>query len=313
VVGLEIKREVVAGHLSSAQLVALPASAALGGMLLPAGIYALFNGGGPGATGWGIPMATDIAFALGVLALLGPRVPVSLAHFTRVSTMGELAASLAHELNQPLAGILSNAQAARRFLTAAPPDLDQIDAILADIVEDDKRAGEVIERLRELLRKGDFETIRLDLNALVRDVAKLLASDALIRGVRIQLMPAEQPLVVTGDRIQLQQVLLTLVVNAMEAVTERPREERVVVVETAKAENGAFRVAVRDSGPGLDPSQYEKVFEPFYTTKSTGMGMGLSISRSIVEAHGGRIWAMNNRTRGFTVSFTVPVAPENAT
>jgi len=236
-----------------------------------------------------------------------------LAHFTRVSTMGALAASLAHELNQPLTGILANAQAARRFLAVTPPDLDEIRGILADIVEDDKRAGEVIERLRELLRKGDAQTVVLDANALVRDVVRLVSSDALIRGTRLEVALRAMPSTVRGDRIQLQQVILNLVVNAMEAMADTSGELRVVVIETALiesvvAEGRMVSVSVQDAGTGLDRDLQELMFEPFYTTKKTGMGMGLSISRSIVEAHGGRIWGKNNAGPGATFSFTLPYA-----
>jgi len=232
-----------------------------------------------------------------------------LAHFTRVSTMGALAASLAHELNQPLTGILSNAQAARRFLQAKSPDLDEIRAILADIVADDKRAGEVIERLRELLRKGGSQPERLDLNGLVRDVVKLVGSDALIRNVQIHVVFSADAPTVAGDRIQLQQVVLNLLVNAMDAMTDCPREERVVTVETTTNEpDGLACVSVGDAGVGFDPSKHDQIFEPFYTTKTQGMGMGLSISRSIVEAHEGRIWATKNTGPGATFRFTLPLA-----
>jgi two-component system sensor kinase FixL len=236
-----------------------------------------------------------------------------LAHFTRVSTMGALAASLAHELNQPLTGILANAQAARRFLAATPPDLDEIRSILADIVEDDKRAGEVIERLRELLRKGDAQTVVLDANALVRDVVRLVSSDALIRSTRLEVALRAMPSTVRGDRIQLQQVILNLVVNAMEAMADAAGDQRVVIIETALIESAVadgsmVSVSVQDGGTGVDRDLQELMFEPFYTTKKTGMGMGLSISRSIVEAHGGRIWGKNNAGPGATFTFTLPYA-----
>src|SRR5437773_1939354 len=236
-----------------------------------------------------------------------------LAHFTRVSTMGALAASLAHELNQPLAAILSNAQAARRFLDAARPDLGEIRSILSDIVEDDKRAGKVIEGLRELLRKGETEVELLDLNALIRDVVKLLGSDALIRRVRMHLDVAAEPLIVAGDRIQLQQVVLNLLVNAMDAMADCPTEERVVSVQTELCDGQTARVSVQDAGPGILTGQHDLLFEPFYTTKPTGMGMGLSISRSIIGAHGGLIWATNNPARGATFSFAMPIRNGTAT
>jgi len=233
-----------------------------------------------------------------------------LAHFTRVSTMGELAASLAHELNQPLTGILTNAQAARRFLDASPPDLAELRSILADIIEDDRRAGEVIHRLRELLSKGEFQLHLLDLNTLIRDVAKLVASDALIRNVTLVFELAPGPLGVSGDRVHLQQVILNLLLNAMEAMAECPGGDRTVVVRTETGVAGTVEVAVRDAGTGLREGTENLVFEPFYTTKSAGMGMGLSIARSIMEAHRGRVWATNNPAHGATFHLSLPRAGE---
>jgi signal transduction histidine kinase/integral membrane sensor domain MASE1 len=234
-----------------------------------------------------------------------------LAHFTRVSTMGELTASLAHELNQPLTGILTNAQAARRFLDASPPDLVEVRSILADIIEDDRRAGDVIQRLRELLRKGEPRPCRLDLNAVIRDVAKLMASDALIRNVTVVLDLGPDPLVVSGDRVQLQQVILNLLLNAMEAMAEGSGGVRTVLLRAEVAAGGAVLATVRDTGTGLREGTEELIFEPFYTTKSGGMGMGLSIARSIVEAHGGRIGAVRNPRRGATIHLSLPRAGES--
>jgi signal transduction histidine kinase/integral membrane sensor domain MASE1 len=239
------------------------------------------------------------------------RMRQELAHFTRVSAMGELAASLAHELNQPLAGILANAQAAQRFLAAGRPDLDEIRAILADIVADDRRAGDVIRRLREMLRKAAPQRVLLDLNTLVGDVAKMLSSDALIRGLSVVLdFDAKLP-PVSGDRVELQQVVLNLLVNAMEAMGGPDTPGRIVVVRTACGEPGTVEVAVQDAGTGVVADG--QIFEPFYTTKADGLGMGLSIARSIIEAHGGRIWVENNSTGGATFRFAlaaaVPPAP----
>jgi two-component system, LuxR family, sensor kinase FixL len=229
-----------------------------------------------------------------------------LAHFTRVSTMGELTASLAHELNQPLTGILTNAQAARRLLEKTRPDLEELRAILQDIIEDDRRAADVIQRLRELLRKGESEVSRLDLNALIRDVLKLLGSDTVIRNVSIALDLESGATVVSGDRVQLEQVLLNLLLNAMEAMSERLGGDRTVVVRTRSTDATCVQASVEDGGPGLRPGTHETVFEPFYTTKSSGMGMGLAIARSIIEAHGGTIWAENS-SRGATFHFRLPL------
>lgn len=247
------------------------------------------------------------------IELEAQRTRQELAHFTRVSTMGELTASLAHELNQPLTGILTNAQAARRFLDAPRPDLEELRHILADIIEDDKRAAEVIQRLRDLLRKGDLELRRLDLNLLIRDVLRLLASDTLIRNIRVVLELDGEPALVRGDRVQLQQVTLNLMLNAMEAMAESAAGDRTLFVRTKSSRAEGVEVSVEDTGPGLGDGIREKlVFEPFYTTKPAGMGMGLAISRSIIEVHGGAIWAENNPHRGATFRFRLPMAAEGS-
>jgi signal transduction histidine kinase/integral membrane sensor domain MASE1 len=235
-----------------------------------------------------------------------------LAHFNRVSTIGELTASLAHGLKQPLTGILTNTQAARRFLDAAPPALGEIRDILSDIVEDVNRAAEVIQRVRDLLRKDKYQYVLLDLNTLSRDVAKLVSSDAVVRNVTVRLDFDPQPALVHGDRVQLQQVILNLLLNAMEAMAECIEGSRTVTVRTRNRQPKTVQVSVEDTGPGLQDGSQELIFEPFYTTKSAGMGMGLSIVRSIIEAHGGTIWAVNNPTCGATFHFTLPWAREEA-
>ncbi len=234
------------------------------------------------------------------------------AHFTRVSTMGELTASLAHELNQPLTGILANAQAARRYLDASPPDLAEVQDILRDIIDDDKRAADVIQRLRDLLRKGESQQTSLDINALIRDVARLVSSDAVIRNVTITLdLDGDLPIVL-GDRVQLQQVVLNLLLNGMEAMGDGASGERPLVVRTECTEGKGVHVSVVDAGPGLREGTHELIFEPFYTTKPAGMGMGLAIARSIIEAHEGAIWAANNPMRGAAFHFTIPGVSERA-
>jgi signal transduction histidine kinase len=237
-----------------------------------------------------------------------------LAHFTRVSTISELTASLAHQLNQPLTGILANARAAQRYLAALSPNrnLALLSECLTDIVADDHRASDVIRRLRELLRKSKVPPVSLDLNVLIDGVVELLRSDAIRRDVSItvDLDPA-LPLV-KADRVQLQQVILNLVINAMDAVNERNGSDRIVIVRTARDNEHTVHVAVEDTGSGLEPGTETKVFEAFYTTKSDGMGMGLSIARSIVAAHGGRIWAVNNPMGGATFHVTVPVTTEES-
>ncbi len=231
-----------------------------------------------------------------------------LAHMTRLSTMGELAASLAHELNQPLTAILSNAQAAQRFLAAKPTELEEVREILKDIVQDDSRAGDVIWRMRALLKKEKLDFLSLDLGSIVRDVVVLLHSDAVLHNIRISLKLGTGLAPVRGERVQLQQVVLNLLLNAFDAMKELPPNEREVQVRSEADGAGMLRVVVRDRGIGLCDDQLEKIFEPFYSTKHGGLGMGLSICRSIIEAHGGRLWAENNSPqRGATFYFTLRV------
>ena len=231
-----------------------------------------------------------------------------LAHFSRVSTIGALATSMAHELNQPLTGILANAQAGLRFLKAGSPDLVEIGNILSDIVDDDKRAREVIRRLRGLLRKEDVQFGLLELNGLIRDVTKLLSSDAIIRNIAVRLELDATPLFVSGDAVQLQQVVLNLLLNAMEAMAGCSADGRTITVRTDSTDRETVHVAVQDAGPGLGEDTQQLVFEPFYTTKPSGIGMGLAISKSIIEAHGGRIWVTHNATEGATFHFSLPLA-----
>ncbi|MFL9911743.1 PAS domain-containing sensor histidine kinase [Paraburkholderia sp. RL17-337-BIB-A] len=229
-----------------------------------------------------------------------------LAHLTRVSTMGQLASSLAHELNQPLTAILSNVQAAQRFMTADPIDLAELREILNDIVQDDYRASEVIRRIRAVVKKGDLEVIPLDLTGVMRDVVSLVHSDAIVRGIRVTLdIDATMPLV-RGDRVQLQQVMLNLLLNAFDAMNEVPPVDRVVCVTLKSADNGMVLIAVRDRGHGLTADKLDKIFKPFFTSKPQGLGLGLSISRSIIDMHRGRLWAENNNDRGATFYVALP-------
>ena len=230
-----------------------------------------------------------------------------LAHVTRISTMGELAASLAHELNQPLTAILSNAQAAQRFLAATPPDLEEVREILKDIVQDDSRASAIIQRMRALVKKEKVAFAPLDLAEVIHDVARLVHSDALLLNVDVRLELNSSVPLVLGDRIQMQQVVLNLMLNAFDAMKDCPVNERRVVLQAERDGAGVVRVAVHDRGIGINGDNFDKIFQPFYTTKRNGLGMGLSISRSIIEDHGGHLWAENNPDRGVTFYFTVPM------
>ena len=231
-----------------------------------------------------------------------------LAHLNRVSTMGELTTSLAHELNQPLGAILRNAESAEMLLQADVPDLEELRAIVADIRKDDERAGNVIDRLRTLLKRRDLELQTVDLVRMVNEVVALVRFDATARRVRLETdLPGDLP-PVRGDRVHLQQVLLNLIMNGMDAMHNAQDGDRRVLIRARRAGDRLIEVAVSDSGPGIPPDAISRIFEPFFTTKASGMGMGLTISRSIIEAHAGRIWAENNASRGATFTFTLTVA-----
>jgi PAS domain S-box-containing protein len=229
-----------------------------------------------------------------------------IAHLSRVAMLGELSGSIAHEINQPLMGILSNAQAAQRFLAQDDVNLDEVREILVDIVEDDKRAGEVIRRLRTLLKKGEVQNTLLDINAVVDDVVRLTRNDLMNRDVAVstELTPDLPP--VFGDQIQLQQVLLNLLMNAceaMEAASGTPQ----VHIRTRRTDGGGVELSVSDRGGGIPPGDLERIFEPFVTTKEHGIGLGLSICRTIISAHGGRLWA-ENIGEGATFRCTLPLS-----
>jgi PAS domain S-box-containing protein len=227
-------------------------------------------------------------------------------HLTRVAILGELSGALAHELNQPLTAILSNAQAAQRLLARAPADPVMLGEILEDIVTDDLRAGEVISRLRALLKRGEANFQPLDLNDVTREVLGLARSELIERHVTVDTRLAPDLPSVRGDRVQLQQVMLNLVLNACEAMSSRTPAERTLTVSTARDGNGFVLTAIADRGTGIPPDAADRLFEPFFTTKSQGLGLGLSICRSIIDAHGGRLWADNNADQGATFTFALP-------
>ena len=231
-----------------------------------------------------------------------------LAHMNRRATVGELSASLAHELNQPLGSILTNAETAELIANSPSPDMAEIKEIMADIKRDDLRAAEIIRRLRNILKKAPSETRDLDLNEVVREVFDFLAVQAGARGVALSNVPAQQMLQVHGDRIQVQQVILNLILNGMEAMADAPAGQRKIIGRLAQLDEAFAEISIYDFGSGISSADLEKVFDPFFTTKMEGMGMGLSIARTIVEAHGGRIWAENHAAGGAVFRFTLPLA-----
>lgn len=230
-----------------------------------------------------------------------------LTHVTRIVTIGELAASLAHEINQPITAILCNAEAAQRFLSRTTPDLEEVRTILADIIQDDKRAGEVIRRMRTLVKKETPQREPLNLNDAVRETIALVRNASFLGGVSIvdELDP-ELP-VVPADRVQLQQVVMNLLLNATAAMKKTPPALRKLVITTGMRDGRGVMVSVRDSGAGIAANDAERLFEPFYTTKRDGLGMGLPISRTIIKAHGGTIWAENHEEGGAVFHFTLPL------
>ena len=229
-----------------------------------------------------------------------------LSHLTRVSMLGELSGSLAHELNQPLTAILSNAQAALRFLNAETVDRDELRAILNDIADDDQRAGEIIRRLRALVKRGEVQFQSLDVNDVVRETLRLVRGDLVTRNISLVTDLQAEPLLVKGDRVQLQQVFLNLILNACDAMAGNASEGRKLTVRTERTDNRGVQVSVVDFGHGIPSDQMERIFDPFVSSKSSGLGLGLAISRSIVEAHGGRLRAANNPHGGASFSFVLP-------
>lgn len=265
-----------------------------------------------------VALAVIVAQGLGIAALLegrrrrrraeleAARLRHELAHAGRVTVMGQLASSLAHELAQPLGAILRNAEAAELFLQAESPDLDEIKAILADIRSDDHRAGDVIARMRGLLRRREPRTERLDVGRVVVGVTALVRPDALSRSVRIELDLSRDVPDARGDGVHLQQVVLNLLMNGLDAVEGSPPDRRTLTVRTSRSGADSVEIAVSDSGRGIPPEVLPRLFEPFFTTKSNGMGLGLSICRTLLEAHGGSIAAESRPGAGATFRVTLP-------
>jgi C4-dicarboxylate-specific signal transduction histidine kinase len=235
---------------------------------------------------------------------------LEIARASRLSMLGEIAASLAHELNQPLAAIVSNAEAAERLVANGAADPTEMMEMLGDIAEQGTRAGEVIRRLRGWIDRDHGPRQPLCLTEVIREVEHLIHSELIMRNVKVTTNLAEVPKVL-ADRVQLQQVMVNLVLNAVEAMQERLPDERLINISTFST-NGAVHIEVADQGPGIDSEHLDRVFDAFFSTKAEGLGMGLRICSSIVHAHGGRIWASNNGGGGATFSFTLPSVSEHA-
>jgi two-component system, LuxR family, sensor kinase FixL len=237
-----------------------------------------------------------------------------MAHLSRVSTLGELSGSIAHELSLPLSAVLSNAQAAQRVLAKGDADLAEVRDILNDIVSEDKHACEVIRRLRQWLKKEEAQQHSLQINEVVEDVLKLIHSDLVNQKITVDTEFAQHLPTVIGDPVQLQQVLLNLVVNACDAMTDCTTPERRVLIRTATENgSGAVIVSVTDRGGSIPEEKMEQIFEPFFTTKAQGMGLGLSVCRTIISAHRGKLWATNNSDHGATFHFSLPIGGSEAT
>ena len=230
----------------------------------------------------------------------------ALAHVQRVATMSELVGGLAHEFNQPLAAVLSNAQATKRIIESDAADLDEIVEIIDDIIADIGRSSEILRRLRALLQKQATAFAPLDLNAVVEETAALLHGEAELRNIEVDLHLTEGLPPVSGDSVQLQQVLVNLITNGFDAMKSVSIGERTLVIETADDAASKVRVSVHDTGLGVDEQNIQSLFAPFHTTKAEGLGMGLAISRSIIEQHLGKIWAERNPDRGMSFHFTLP-------
>jgi signal transduction histidine kinase len=234
-------------------------------------------------------------------------VQTELAHVNRVTTMGQLAASIVHEINQPITGVVNGAHAALRWLDSQPPDLDEVRHRLVDIIKDGKRAGDVTGRIRALIKKVPPRKDGLEINEAILEVIALTRGELVKSSVSLQTQLAAGLPLIQGDRVQLQQVILNLIINAVEAMSGVSEGARELLIGTGEDGSSGVLVTVQDSGPGLNPESFDRLFNAFYTTKAGGMGMGLSICRSIVEAHGGRIWVSRTARPGATIQFTLPV------
>jgi C4-dicarboxylate-specific signal transduction histidine kinase len=260
-----------------------------------------------------IELVTDFAAQVAIVLEITRRerqlreLQMELAHANRVATIGHLTASITHEVNQPLAATRNNLTAALNFVDRTPPDLVEVREALACAVKDNDRASTIVGRIRALMQKAPERTDRVDINEALREVIELTQGEALKNGVSVKTKFAKALPIITGDRVQLQQVVLNLILNALQAMGTVSEDARQMLITTSQTQLNDLCIGVQDTGPGLSPENLSRLFEPFYTTKPNGMGMGLAICRSIVEAHGGRLWAAGREPRGALFQFTIPV------
>jgi C4-dicarboxylate-specific signal transduction histidine kinase len=235
-----------------------------------------------------------------------------LAHTNKVAILGQLSASIAHEVIQPIGATVTGAQAALRWLGSQPPNLEEVRRMLAQIVQNGRRAGEIVHRIIALMKKAPARRERLEVNEAIREVIEFTRGEAEKNSVSVQTKLAEHLPPIQGDQVQLQQVMLNLIINAVEAMSLQAGGTRDLLIDTAKAKSGGVLVAVHDSGPGVDPANLERIFDAFFSTKADGLGMGLSICRTIIHEHGGRLWATRGPARGTILQFTLPAAMDSA-
>ena len=235
-----------------------------------------------------------------------------LAHVNRVMTMGELTASIAHEVNQPLASIIASGDSCTAWLTNEPPNLDKARAAAGRVIQAATQASETVQRLRSLFRKSDSMTTSVDVNGAIEDTVSLVRHEAQRNKVVLRTELEPDIPAVRGDRVQLQQVILNLTVNGIESVARIDHEPRWVVIRSTRSHTGELVVSVGDTGPGIEAEHADRLFAPFFTTKPQGIGMGLPICRSIIEAHGGRLWAAKNEPRGAVFQFVLPAQATSA-
>ena len=256
-----------------------------------------------------IAATTFLVLKIESAELTAQEAKAQLAHIARVTTLGELTASIAHEVNQPLTATVINANASLHFLAAQPPNLEEARQAIECIAKDASRASDVVARVRSLAKRTPPQKELLNINETVREVIILTASEMQSSHVFLRTQFFGDLPLILGDRVQLQQVILNLILNAIEAMNGVAEGSRELFVSTAADGSNAVLVAISDTGPGLEPGKTDSLFDAFYTTKRDGMGMGLAISRSIIEAHGGRVWAEPNASRGAVFKFTLPVGP----